>query len=217
MTLACAFAQEAEAAALKQGECKPFADMITALKVEGQKDLIQADKITERANSTPLYIITSNDNGDGYELGGDRRTGEDLPKELCVGAVLTNIRLNNAFSETVPDSFYVPGNLTDAQVREISERKQIGGSIDHNTLLSGRAEHGVRPALQARVVLDGGKEGPRLTILMDTRENRLGSANASSEDGFAVRTGVLSNVGYSQTALKILEQGGPQVAALAPN
>jgi len=215
MTLACAFAQNANA--LEQGECKPFAEMITALKAEGQKDLIQADKITESAKSTPLYIITSNDNGDGYELGGDRRTGENLPKELCVRSALTNIRLNNAFSEIVPDSFYVPGNLTDAQVHEISERKQIGGSINHNTLLTGRAEHGIRPALQARVVLDGGKEGPRLTILMDTRENRLGSSNTSWENGFAVRTDVLSNVGYSETALKLLDKGGPQVAALAPN
>jgi hypothetical protein len=191
--------------------------MITALKAEGQKDLIQADKWTKDPNSRPLYIITSNDNGDGYELGGDRRTGEKLPAELCVGAVLTSIRLNNAFSETVPDTFYVPGSMTEAQIKEVSERKQIGGSIDHNTLLDSRAKHGTFPALQARVVLEGGGLGPRLTVLLDTRENRLGSSNRSWEDGFAAGTAVLANVGYSQTALKLFEQGGPQVAALAPN
>jgi hypothetical protein len=227
LTLACAFAGSANA--LEQGECKPFAEMITALKAEGQKDLIQADKWTKGSNARPLYMITSNDNGDGYELVGDRfnfnpRTGEfdgsPLPKNLCVGAELKNVRLNNAFSETVPDAFLTPGTLTKEQVKEISARENVGGATDHNTALQvygPQSERKIFPVLQASIVLDGGKEGPRLTVLMDTNKNEIGSANRSWENGFMVGTDVLSNVGYSETALKLLEQGGPQVAALTPN
>lgn len=218
MTLACAFAGSANA--LEQGECKPFAEMITALKAEGQKDLIQADKWTKDPNSRPLYMITSNDNGDGYELGGDRPTSKTLPENLCVRAVLEDVRLNNAFSETVPSTFLTPGALTKDQVNEISARENIGGATDHNTALQvygPQSESKIFPVLQARVVLDGLREGPRLTVLMDTNKNEAGSANTSWENGFMVGTDVLSNVGYSETALKLLEQGGPQVAALTPN
>jgi hypothetical protein len=217
MSLACAFTQNANA--LEQGECKPYQEMVDTLKAEGQHSLIWAERWTEDEKSRPVRIITSNDNGKvGYQLGGDRAAGvTSSPENLCVVTVLTDVRLHDPYSLSVPDAFRSDRSVSDEEVQRISKEQGIGGSGDHNRVLDKGASNGMFPALQARVVLKLGV-GPIFTLSVNTKPSEVGGdIRLTAENGYTSAITILQNVRLTERFDHEISTNGPRVASASLN
>lgn len=214
LTLACAFTQNANA--LEQGECKAYQEMVETLKAEGQHSLIWAERFTEDEKSRPVRIVTANDNGSvAYQLEGGRQAGDTSPpEELCVVTVMTDLRVHDPYSLTVPDAFRSESSVSDEDVQRISKEQGIGRSGDHNRVLDKGASNGMFPALQARVVLEQGV-GPIFTLSVNTKPSEVGGdIFLTAENGYTSAIAILQNVRLTERFEEELRTGGPRVAAL---
>lgn len=177
-----------QAQAMEVGQCAPAAQMSAALKAEGQKSLITANRVTEDANYTPLNMVTSNSEGNGYLLEGDKAFGQPSTK-FCVMLKMSSMALFDASR---------PG---------VNPATLIGGKHDKSTMAA--EKHGTRPMIQGHV------SGTVVTIYgnMSDRTGSMHFTEAASAN--VVMQAVFGEITYTQTAVDTLRKP-VQTASLRP-
>lgn len=210
--MAMALAYSPNAMALDRGTCLPFNQMVAAMEAEGQYDIIKIDDLAPNGE-VGLTMYTSNDNMDrGYELSGTRPANGGLPAQLCVDGVMRDIKIHNAWSRTVPASFYVRGTMTAQQVSTAAASVPGGLAYgDHNTALNGASGNGIFPALQARLLRADGSDGALMTVSVKIAD-RGGFVSASRSDGLSMQNIYFNNFTYTNEGLRIIreQQARPQ-------
>lgn len=201
-------AQQPTAATLQPGQCLPMADMNTALRAEGQRTMIIGNRsaVQERdAAGNPTAVveraeaITSNADGSrGYNLKGNRPR-EEASTEMCVGAVLTNVRLYDARSATIPRDAYLGGTFNQV--------------VDRNAAL------GTRPMVVADTVFSNDNGGTRLgrpIVLFGNMEVRGGSLMTFTANREPAELALMVDTDYTPAAMERLN-GTRTVAMLSPS
>ncbi len=192
----------APANALEPGQCLPIAEMNAALRADGQRTMIIGNRsaVAEKdASGRPTRLaelvetVTSNAEGSlGYNLAGDRPR-EEASTNVCVRAVLTNIR------------------LYDARRLEIPRTAFLGGSFD--TLVNENAARGTRPMLIADTVFDDGQGGERLgrpIVVFYNPEGRSASLVTYTESHEPARLALMVSTDYTPAALERLAKQQPE-------
>lgn len=193
---------------LQPGQCLPMADMNAALRAEGQRTMIIGNRsaVQERdAAGNPTAVvervetITSNANGSrGYNLLGNRPR-EEASTNICVGAVLTNVRLYDARSGTIPRDAYLGGAFNQV--------------VDQNAAL------GTRPMVVADTVFSNDNGGMRIgqpIVLFGNMEVRGASLMTYTANGEAARLALMVDTDYTPAAMERLN-GTRTVAMLSPS
>jgi hypothetical protein len=193
--------------ALEPGQCLPMAEMNAALRAEGQRTMIignrSAPQERDAAGNVTRVVenaeaITSNADGSrGYNLAGNRPR-EEASTEMCVGAVLTNVRLYDARQTAIPRDAY------------------LGGTF--NTLVDQNAAVGTRPMVVADTVFSNDNGGTRLgrpIVLFGNMEVRGGSLVTYTANGEPARLALLVDTDYTPAALERIN-GSRTLAALSP-
>jgi hypothetical protein len=208
--------------AIEQGTCLPLAEMNKVMKAEGQRSLIVSEEFTADPASRPLSVFTSNSDGSrGYNLVGDKAAHEKAPTNLCVGFTLRSVRLHDAGTGKVPDSFLI-GGLSEAAVKGICNAEKIDGCGQHNAGLFSGAAYGRIPMLQAEALYKAGsgKEVPSGKVLTVLGRMSDGKGNVEISDARGVRatTLMLEKVAYTPTAIAMFKerQAPVVVAAVVP-
>lgn len=212
LALACATpapltAAEPAATGLQPGQCLPMADMNAALRAEGQRTMIIGNRsaVQERdAAGNPTRVtesvetITSNADGSiGYNLAGNRPR-EEASTTVCVGARLTNVRLYDARSGTIPRDAY------------------LGGTF--NQLVDENAARGTRPMVVADTVFPNDNGGTRLgrpIVLFGNVEGRSGSLVTYTANLEPARLALMVDTDYTPAAMERIN-GTRTVAMLSP-
>lgn len=200
-------AQQA-ATTLQAGQCLPMADMNAALRAEGQRTMIIGNRsaVQERdvaGNPTrvteSVETITSNPDGSiGYNLAGNRPR-EEASTTVCVRAKLTNVRLYDARSGTIPRDAYLGGAFNQV--------------VDQNAAL------GTRPMVVADTVFSNDNGSTRLgrpIVLFGNMEVRGASLMTYTANGEAARLALMVDTDYTPAAMERLN-GTRTVAMLSPS
>jgi hypothetical protein len=195
---ACATPAMAE---LQAGQCLPMAEMNAALRAEGQRTMIIGNRsaVQERdAAGNPTRVaenvetITSNSDGSrGYNLGGDRPRDE-ISNRVCVGAVLTNVRLFDARLPTPARDAY------------------LGGTF--NTLVDQNAALGTRPMVVADTVFSNDNGGTRLgrpIVLFGNIEGRSASLVTYTANQEPAELAFMVRTDYTPAAMEVLAAQRP--------
>lgn len=193
---------------LQPGQCLPMAEMNAALRADGQRTMIIGNRsaVQERdasGNVTAVVeraeVITSNADGSrGYNLKGNRPR-EEASTEMCVGAVLTNVRLYDASQTAIPRDAY------------------LGGSF--NTLVNDNAARGTRPMVIADTVFPNGNGGSRLgrpIVLFGNVEGRSGSLVTYTVNQEPARLALMVDTDYTSAAMERIN-GTRTVAMITPS
>lgn len=211
--LACATpatitAAEPAVTGLQPGQCLPMADMNSALRAEGQRTMIIGNRsaVQERdARGNPTRVtesvetITSNADGSvGFNLAGNRPR-EEASTTVCVGARLTNVRLYDARSGTIPRDAY------------------LGGSF--NQLVDENAARGTRPMVVADTVFpnsDGSTRIGRPIVLFGNVEGRSASLVTYTANREPARLALMVSTDYTPAAMERIN-GTRTLASLSPS
>lgn len=193
--------------ALEPGQCLPMAEMNAALRAEGQRTMIIGNRsaVQERdaaGNVTAVVerveTITSNADGSrGYNLKGDRPR-EENSTNVCVGAVLTNVRLYDASQPTIPRDAYLGGTFNQV--------------VDRNAAL------GTRPMVVADTVFSNDNGGTRLgrpIVLFGNMEIRGASLMTFTANREPAELALMVDTDYTPAAMERIN-GGRTLAALSP-
>ena len=209
------------AQALERGQCLPTAQMITALKAEGQDDVINATKITSRGVDAQLYYTTNKDQTRGYEMGGSITAVGQTPATLCISRVLSNIKLVNAWAERrVPSNFFAANSLTaEQEAAEQARGVNDGDAWDLNRGLKSWSDRGIYPTFQASVIENGTVSQYTVTVAAKIAD-RSGATAITRNDGLTVTEDTLLSFTYSDQGIKQIASNAnnaqPQLAALSP-
>lgn len=211
--LACATpatitAAEPAVTGLQPGQCLPMADMNAALRAEGQRTMIIGNRsaVQERdASGNPTRVtesvetITSNSDGSvGYNLAGNRPR-EEASTTVCVGARLTNVRLYDARSGTIPRDAYLGGTFNEV--------------VERNAAL------GTRPMVVADTVFSNGSGGTRLgrpIVLFGNMEVRGASLMTFTANREPAELALMVDTDYTPAAMERIN-GTRTVAMLSPS
>ena len=200
-------AQQA-ATTLQPGQCLPMADMNAALRAEGQRTMIIGNRsaVQERdARGNPTRVtesvetITSNADGSvGYNLAGNRPR-EEASTTVCVGARLTNVRLYDARSGTIPRDAYLGGTFNEV--------------VERNAAL------GTRPMVVADTVFSNDSGGTRLgrpIVLFGNMEVRGASLMTFTANREPAELALMVDTDYTPAAMERIN-GTRTVAMLSPS
>jgi hypothetical protein len=175
-----AFAQN-EIKPIPNGTCMPTAQMMDALKAQGQRSIIVGnraaafDNVNDRfVNERRINVITTNDNGSlGYNIEGNAEIGKPST-EMCVGTSMTNIRLHDPWSRVAPANLS-PVVLNSAKY--ISENRGIMMTANYS----------------------------KVTIIMDVDRNYDGGLTAISTNGQAIDLGTWGGISYTEHGKKMIQ------------
>lgn len=152
----------APAHAVEKGLCLPNQEMVVRLRSEGQRAVFNGDAVlVDGAHTDPMLsaIYTTNSVGSvGYVITGQRGTNQAAPAILCVGEVLTNLRLANPTYRRVPVSFYAPNGLSKEEAERIGDREGIANPGSLNVTMDHAAVNSLGvPVLQAELAEPAGR------------------------------------------------------------
>lgn len=143
----------APADAVDKDTCLPTAEMVTRLRAEGQRSVVEGNLLTWiEPGPHPRMIYTANATGSrGYQVLAYRQGTDTTPVRMCVKAVLTDIRLNDHRRHRQNRGFYVVSQPEEVLLRnyradghDMSRRPR-----GHNAALDFFATQGSYPMLQA--------------------------------------------------------------------
>lgn len=186
-------------AQIPEGLCLPNQEMVTRLRTEGHRGLLEAIAInSSNGNLMELIIVTGDASGaQGYEVRGELIDAERMAPVLCIKRTLTDVRIASTNNPVVAASFQIPDQYPRRVIEEIISEGVISSEYNpraHNESLEREFRNGIVPYLQAFFLDDRGEE-VRIVISAD-KQGRNGIHSWSFPEGLRANTPPLTRVRF---------------------
>lgn len=181
-----------QAQALEVGQCGAPAEMSAALKAEGQKSLINVDRIVV-GDVDSVQVFTSNSSGQGYLVEGDQPNGS-LSSKFCITLKYQGIELYDSKKNEIPSSALKGGK--------------------HDEVLKTSYSNGIRLMMQARTILNGHLSS-WVTISADQNDN-IGLMLFTDSRNDVKPMSAIKNLKYTDMAKTILQSQSNAPSLKAP-